>query len=136
MVKLRLRRKGRTHKPFYDIVAVDGRKKRDGAYLERLGYYNPHTQPSTISIKPDRAIYWLNIGAQPTDIVSELMSYEGVLLRRHLQFKGKTEAEIDAELINHKTVVKARYFRRKEIRKKREEAKEKAKAEAEPAAAE
>ena len=131
MVKLRLRRKGRTHYPIYDIVAVDGRKKRDGEFLERLGWYDPHTQPNTISINSERAIYWLNVGAQPTDTVNELLSYEGVLLQRALQFKGKSEEEIAELLVKHKETAKARYFRRKELRKKREIAKEKAKAEAE-----
>jgi small subunit ribosomal protein S16 len=133
MVRLRLRRKGRIHHPVYDIVAVDGRKKRDGAYLERLGYYDPHTQPSTIKIDVERAIYWLNNGAQPSDMVRELMSYEGVLLRRHLQFKGKSEEEIEQEIAKHKEVAHERYFRRKELRKKRVLAKEKAKEEAEKA---
>jgi small subunit ribosomal protein S16 len=133
MVRLRLRRKGRTHHPVYDIVAVDGRKKRDGAFLERLGYYDPHYQPSTIKIDAERAIYWLNNGAQPSDLVRELMSYEGVLLRRALQFKGKSEEEIDAEVEKHKEVAKERYFRRKELRKQKAIAKEKAKEEAEKA---
>jgi small subunit ribosomal protein S16 len=135
MVKLRLRRKGRTHYPVYDIIAVDSRKKRDGDFLERLGYYDPHSQPSTISVDPTRAIYWLNVGAQPTDLVRELLSYEGVLLRRTLEFKGKTAEEIENEIEKHKVVAHDRYFRRLELRKKREEAKIKAKADAEAAAA-
>lgn len=126
MVKIRLRRKGRTHHPVYDIVAVDGRKKRDGAFIERLGYYDPHTIPSTISIDPYRTIYWLNVGAQPTDIVKNLLSYEGVLLRRHLQFKGKAPEEIEELVQKHKSNAKTRYFRLKEKRKKKEEAKAKA----------
>lgn len=133
MVRLRLRRKGRTHHPVYDIVAVDGRKKRDGAFLERLGYYDPHYQPSTIKVDTERAIYWLNNGAQPSDLVRELLSYEGVLLRRALQFKGKSEEEIESEIVKHKEVAKERYFRRKELRKQRVIAKEKAKEEAEKA---
>lgn len=133
MVKLRLRRKGRTHHPIYDIIAVDSRDKRDGAFLERLGYYDPHTKPSTISVTPDRAIYWLNNGAQATDMVAKLLSYEGVLLRRHLQFKGKSEEEIEAELVKHKANVKERYARRKFLRTKRAEMKVKREAEAKAA---
>jgi small subunit ribosomal protein S16 len=129
MVKIRLRRKGRTHYPIYDIVAVDGRQKRDGAFLERLGYYDPHTRPSTIQVDPDRAIYWLNNGAQPTDIVKELLSYEGVLLRRHLQFKGKAEYQIQEEVKKHKVVSLARFHRRAELREKRIERKAKEQAE-------
>lgn len=131
MVRIRLRRKGKKHYPFYDIVVVDARVKRDGKYIERLGYYNPNTQPSTIQIDADRAIYWLNQGAQPTDVVRNLLSYEGVLLKRHLQFKGKTPEEIEEIVRKHKEIVIARYWRRKELRKKREEAKKKAQAKAE-----
>ena len=133
MVRLRLRRKGRIHHPVYDIVALDGRKKRDGAFLERLGYYDPHTQPSTIKVNAERAIYWLNNGAQASDMVRELLSYEGVLLRRALQFKGKSEEEIEQEIEKHREVARERYFRRKEMRKQRILAKEKAKEEAEKA---
>ena len=129
MVKLRLRRKGRQHYPVYDIVAVDGRARRDGAFLERLGYFNPNHQPSTININAERALYWLNVGAQPTESVNQILSYEGVLLRRALNFKGKSAVEIDEAVNKHKEVVKARYIRRKELRKKRVEAKAKAKAE-------
>jgi small subunit ribosomal protein S16 len=130
MVKLRLRRKGRTHHPMYDIVAVDSRKKRDSDFIERLGYYNPHTQPSTVSIDPDRAVYWLNTGAQPTHIVGNLLSYEGVLLRRTMLFKGKNQLEIEEAVANHKKTVVERYKRRKILRAKREEKKAKDAAEA------
>lgn len=133
MVKLRLRRKGKKHYPFYDVVAVDSRKKRDSDFIERLGYYNPNTAPTTIKINPDRAIYWLNVGAQPTEIVRSLLSYEGILLKRTLQFKGKTEEEIAQEVEKHKIVVLSRYKRRKELRKKREAIKAKAKEEAKAA---
>lgn len=112
MVKLRLRRKGRIHLPVYDIVVVDVRVKRDGKYIERLGYYNPNDKPSTIKIDSERAIYWLNNGAQPTATVKNLLSYEGVLLKRALEFKGKSADEIEEELAKHKDIVKARYERR------------------------
>lgn len=135
MVKLRLRRKGRTHHAVYDIIAVDGRARRDGAYLERLGYYDPNTTPNTIKINAERAIYWLNVGAQPTEIVGNIMSYEGVLLRRHLQFKGKSAEEIEAEVVKHVEVVKARYDRRKVLRTNRAENKIKAEEAAKKAAA-
>lgn len=125
MVKLRLRRKGRTHYPVYDIVAVDGRKRRDGAFLERLGYYDPNTSPNTINVNHNRAIYWLNVGAQPTDTVQNLLGYEGVLLRRHLLFKGKSQVEIDEQVEKHKQIAIDRYHRRRELRKNREAAKAK-----------
>ncbi len=136
MVKLRLRRKGRVHHPVYDIVVTDGRARRDGAYLERLGYYDPNTNPSTISIDPDRAIYWLNVGGQPTEVVKMLLSYEGVLLRRQLNFKGVSPVEIEEKVTKHKEIVKARFKRRKDLRKKRAEAKVKAAAIATAAPAE
>lgn len=128
MVKLRLRRKGSKHHPVYDIVVMDGREKRDGAFLERLGYYDPNTTPSTFKIDHQRAIYWLGVGAQPTLIVHNLMSYDGILLRRTLQFKGKPAEEIETLVAKHKEVALARYSRRKELRKKRIIAKKKAEA--------
>ena len=136
MVKLRLRRKGRTHQAIYDIIAVDGRKKRDGAFLERLGYFDPNHTPSRIEIDPHRAIYWLNVGAQPTYIVKRLLSYEGVLLRRQLQFKNKSQEEIEEAVENHRISVRERYFKKKEDRKNKEIEKAKAAAEAEKAKAE
>ncbi|MFA6570596.1 MAG: 30S ribosomal protein S16 [Bacteroidota bacterium] len=119
MVKLRLRRKGRMHHAVYDIIAIDGRKRRDGAFLERLGWFDPNTNPSTISINADKAIHWLNVGAQATPVVNKILSYEGVLLKRHMQFKGKTAEEIAEAIEKHKAVVNERYFRRKELRIKR-----------------
>jgi small subunit ribosomal protein S16 len=131
MVKLRLRRKGRKKSPTYDIVVVDSRERRDSAFIERLGYYNPMTAPSTISINPDRAIYWLNVGAQPTDVVRAFLSYEGVLLQRHMQFKGKSAEEIAEAVTKHKETVARRYTRTKvnDARKKAEAAKAAAKGE-------
>jgi ribosomal protein S16 len=123
MVKLRLRRKGRIHHPVYDIVAVDARARRDGAFLERLGYYDPNTAPTTIDVDHERAIYWLNVGAQPTEIVQRLLSYDGVLLRRTLAFKGKPVLEINEAVEKHRNVVKDRYFRQKDKRKQRKAAK-------------
>jgi len=83
-VKLRLQRHGRKKIPYYLIIAVDGRKKRDGSYLERLGSYNPLTVPAEIEINADRALYWLDNGAQPTDTVHAILKYQGVMYRRHL----------------------------------------------------
>lgn len=138
MVKLRLRRKGRAHHPIYDIVAVDSRKKRDSDFIERLGFYNPHTQPSTFTLNNERAIYWLNVGAQPTDMVRNIMSYEGALLQRALEFKGLPAEEIAKQVAEHKEKAAKNYFRLKEQRKKREadRAERKLKAEQEAAAAE
>lgn len=136
MVKLRLRRKGRRHYPVYDIVAVDIRKKRDGGYLERLGFFNPNDNPNTIEIDAERAVYWLNVGAQPTEVVKRILSYEGVLLRRALEFKDKSAEEIQEAVDKHKAIVKMRYDRRKQLRKKRKADKIKAEEEAKKAEAE
>lgn len=126
MVKLRLRRKGRIHHAVYDIVAVDGRARRDGAFLDKIGFYDPNTNPNTIRFDADKALHWLNNGAQPTETVGLLLSYEGILLRKHLTIKGKSQEEIEAEVAKHKRVVAARYERRKRLRKERVIAKAKA----------
>ena len=78
-------RMGRKKIPFYRIVAVDSRKKRDGAYIEKLGYYNPLTQPATVTIKADRVKHWLDEGAQATDTVRSLLKKEGLLQRWALE---------------------------------------------------
>ncbi len=79
MVKLRLRRMGANDQPFYRIVAVDARVKRDGKYIESVGWYDPKPDPSKINIDTERAIYWLSVGAQPTDTVRSLLRKAGVL---------------------------------------------------------
>ena len=83
-VKIRLQRHGKKGKPFYWIVAADARAKRDGKYLEKLGTYNPNTNPATIDLDIDGSVKWLQNGAQPTDTARALLSYKGVLLKHHL----------------------------------------------------
>ncbi len=83
-VKIRLQRHGKKGKPFYWIVAADARAKRDGKYLEKLGTYNPNTNPATIDIDIDGAVKWLDNGAQPTDTARAILSYKGVLYKKHL----------------------------------------------------
>ena len=83
-VKIRLQRHGKKGKPFYWIVAADARSKRDGKFLEKLGIYNPNTNPATIEVKLDNAVTWLQNGAQPTDTAKAILSYKGVLLKHHL----------------------------------------------------
>ncbi len=84
MVRLRLQRKGRKARPFYHIVAADQRSKRDGRYIERLGSYNPMTNPATIELDRDAAYEWLKKGAQPTDTVRAILRFKGVLYLKHL----------------------------------------------------
>ena len=82
--KIRLARHGRKGRPFYHVVIADSRAPRDGRYIEKIGTYNPNTNPATIDLKFDRALYWLMTGAQPTDTASRILSYKGVLLKKHL----------------------------------------------------
>ena len=82
--KLRLQRRGRKNYAFYQIIVADSRAPRDGKYIERIGSYNPNTNPATITLDFDRALYWLQVGAQPTDTVRNILSDEGVLMKKHL----------------------------------------------------
>lgn len=83
-VKIRLQRHGKKGKPFFWIVAADARVKRDGRFLEKIGSYNPNTNPATIDLDVDSAVKWLQNGAQPTDTAKAILSYKGALLKNHL----------------------------------------------------
>lgn len=83
--KIRLQRHGRKGYAFYPIVIADSRAPRDGRFIERIGSYNPNTNPATISLNFERALYWVNVGAEPTDTVRTILSREGVLMMKHLQ---------------------------------------------------
>ncbi len=83
-VKIRLQRHGKKGKPFYWVVAADARAKRDGKFLEKLGVYNPNTNPATIELDVDSSVKWLQNGAQPTDTAKGILSYKGALLKNHL----------------------------------------------------
>ena len=101
-VKIRLQRHGKKGKPFYWVVAADSRAKRDGKFLEKLGTYNPNTNPATIDLNLDSAVKWLHDGAQPTDTARAILSYKGALLKHHLDGgvrKGAlTQEQADAKL--------------------------------------
>lgn len=84
-VRIRLQRHGRRKRPFYYIVVADSRVKRDGKFIERLGSYNPMTNPATIDLDGDKALDWLLKGAQPSDTVRAILSYKGIMLRKHLE---------------------------------------------------
>ncbi len=84
-VKIRLQRHGRSKSPFYHVVVADSRAPRDGKFIEKIGSYLPQTQPATIELNVDRATYWLQKGAQPTDTCRAILSYKGALLRAHLE---------------------------------------------------
>jgi len=98
-VKIRLSRQGKKGYAFYHIVAADSRAPRDGKYIERLGSYNSNTHPATIELDFDKALTWLNNGAQPTETCRNILSQEGVLLKKHLLGGVKKGAfsEVEAE---------------------------------------
>ncbi|HWV33591.1 MAG TPA: 30S ribosomal protein S16 [Dyadobacter sp.] len=96
-VKIRLARRGRKKKAIYDIVVADARAPRDGRFIEKLGIYNPGTNPASIVLESDKAVDWLLKGAQPTDTARSILQHEGVLLRKHLQvgvLKGAITQEV------------------------------------------
>ncbi|MCH5326088.1 MAG: 30S ribosomal protein S16 [Duncaniella sp.] len=95
--KIRLQRHGRKNYAFYPIVIADSRAPRDGRFIERIGSYNPNTNPATVTLNFERALYWVNCGAQPTDTVRTILSNEGVLLMKHLQGGVKKGAFDEAE---------------------------------------
>lgn len=97
--KIRLQRRGRKDYPFYQIIIADSRAPRDGKFIEKVGSYNPNTNPATITLDFDRTLYWMQVGAQPTDTVRNILSAEGVLLKKHLLGGVKKGAftEADAE---------------------------------------
>lgn len=97
-VKLRLRRMGKKKQPVYKIVAADSRSPRDGKYLEAIGTYNPKVEPHAVSIKEERALYWLKVGAQPTETVRSLLRQTGVTLKKELLKRGLSEEAIQVEL--------------------------------------
>lgn len=163
--KIRLQRHGRKGYPFYKIVVADSRAPRDGKFIERLGSYNPNTNPATVDINFERALYWLTVGAQPTNTARNLLSREGVMLMKHLQggvkkgvfsqeeaqrrleaWKADKQKGLETErnkiLEEQKAEEKKRLEAEKEVNKAKSEAlaekkaaAEKAKAEAEAAAA-
>lgn len=97
-VKLRLRRMGKKRQPIYKVVAADARSPRDGKFIESIGLYNPKTEPATIEINAERALYWLGVGAQPTITVNNLLAKSGVTLRKNLEAKGLSEEEVNAQV--------------------------------------
>jgi len=96
-VRIRLARKGRKKKAYYHIVVADSRSPRDGRYIERIGIYNPLTNPATIELDFDKALGWLQNGALPTDTCRAILSYKGVLLKKHLLEGVKKGAFDDTE---------------------------------------
>lgn len=100
-VRIRLQRHGKKGKPFYWVVAADSRAKRDGKFLEKLGIYNPNTNPATIEINIDHSVKWLQNGAQPSDTAKRILSYKGVLLKHHL-LAGARKGALTEEQVEEK----------------------------------
>jgi small subunit ribosomal protein S16 len=100
-VKIRLARRGRKKQAMYDVVVADARAPRDGRFIEKLGTYNPNTDPATIVLDENKAFDWVMKGAQPTDTVRAMLSYRGILMKKHLQIgviKGAlTQEQADAK---------------------------------------
>lgn len=115
--RIRLQRHGKKNQPFYHIVVADGRAPRDGRFIEKLGTYNPMTNPAEIVINEERACYWIKNGAQTTDTCRRILSYKGILLRRHLQIgveKGAlTQEQADAKYNEWKQAKEAKIANKK-----------------------
>ena len=142
--KIRLQRFGRKGYAFYQVVIADSRAPRDGKFIERIGSYNPNTNPATIDLNFDRALYWLQVGAQPTDTARMILSREGVCLKKHLlegvkkgafdeakaeEKKLALQQVKDAERETSKAKVKARLDAETEVNKAKAEALAKKRAE-------
>lgn len=107
-VKLRLKRMGSTHKPFYRVVAADSRSARDGRFLETLGTYDPKKDANAYTIKEDRVLYWLSVGATPTETVRTVLSRAGVMAKfAESKVKKATKAEKPAKKEATKTTAKS-----------------------------
>ena len=127
MVKIRLRRTGTKKKPSYRVVVADSRTPRDGRFIEILGHYNPRNEPVTVNVQEDRVLYWLSVGAQPTDPVKRLLENLGTLDRFARLKKGAdledllAEAETVREKSKATTPAKPKKAKAKEVKESAEE---------------
>lgn len=99
---------GKKRQPIYKLVAADARSPRDGRFIEAIGIYNPKSNPAMIDIKEDRALYWLGVGAQPTDTVRNLFSKKGIMLKNDLSKRGVDEAQVEAKVEEFKKAGEAK----------------------------
>lgn len=123
-VKLRLKRMGKKRQPIYKIVAADSRSPRDGKFLEAIGLYNPLTDPASVDLNEERALYWLGVGAQPTDTVKNILSSEGILLKKELEKRKLSSDQVDAKVDEWRKAKDAQ----EEAKRKKKENKKSAKA--------
>ena len=118
--KIRLKRIGRRNRPFYRLIVIDSRKRRDGAAIEQVGWYNPIDSENSYEIKDDRILHWLGEGAIPSNAVKKIMKREGLALRWHLMQQGVGEKEIEKELkkweLNRENVLATREAKEAEKR--------------------
>ena len=129
--KIRLKRIGRRNRPFYRLIVIDSRKRRDGAAIEQIGWYNPIDPENSYEIKDDRILHWLGEGAIPSNAVKKIMKREGLTLRWHLMQQGVEEKEIEKELkkweLNRENILASREAKEAEkslIKKDKSEASE------------
>jgi small subunit ribosomal protein S16 len=116
---------GKKRQPIYKVVAADIRSPRDGRFIEAIGLYNPKTNPATMEIKEERALYWLGVGAQPTNTVKNILSKKGIILKKNLIQKGLSEEEIANQMDEWNKKQEAKLAKLNENKKevKKEEAK-------------
>ena len=123
--KIRLKRIGRRNRPFYRLIVIDSRKKRDGAAIEQIGWYNPIDPNNTYEINDERILHWLGEGAIPSNAVKKIMKREGLALRWHLMQEGVDEKEIDKEIkkweLNRENVLASREEKQAEKLAKKKE---------------
>jgi small subunit ribosomal protein S16 len=134
-VKIRLARRGRKKLAKFDVIVADARAPRDGRFIEKIGTYNPLTNPATIDLNEDKAFQWLMNGAQPSDTVKAMLSYRGILMRKHLQIgvaKGAiSQEEADRKLAEWKQAKTAKIENKKDTLSQTKAAQAKARKEAE-----
>ena len=119
-VRIRLTRLGRKKKPFYRIVAVDSRKRRDGEYLDKIGHFNPLSRPPEIVIDEEKAIDWMKKGATPSDTVKSLFSKKNIMMKFDLLKKGASEEKIAEEILKRDLLLKAKAEEKPKVAKKTE----------------
>ncbi len=127
MVKIRLQRRGRKKLPVYKIVAADSRSPRDGRFIEALGHYAPLKTPAEVSLNEERVMYWLGVGAQPSDTVRTILSNNGLMMKLSLTKMGKSGEEITQTVEAWKAeraAAMAKHVNRKQLRAQRKKAAE------------
>jgi len=138
--KIRLKRIGRRNRPFYRLIVIDSRKRRDGASIEQIGWYNPIDPKHSYEIMDDRILYWLGEGAIPSNAVKKIMKRDGLALRWHLMQQGVDEKEIEIEIkkweLNRENTLASREAKEAEKLEKKKEKPEAASAKADEPVAE